>query len=123
MILLQAGTISLSITAIFASIIAIGGAIAGIFIRRALNLRDEKQKVQDKRLTKLEETTSEQKVTNQEMIDYQKYRDLKDTEYSKLVKQILENIDSLKESFDTKFGSLTREIHDLEVKFTAANSQ
>ena len=75
-------------------------------------------KITQSRIKKLEDDLSDQKVINQSFTDYKEYKDKKDEEFTESVKKIGDKIDGLNKSFDTKFTNLTKEIHELELKFT-----
>ncbi len=80
-------------------------------------------KTTQSRIKNLENDLSDQKVINQSFYDHNKFKDEKDTEAKILVTTILEKIDDLKGSFDTKFTELKGDFHKLELKFTGINKK
>jgi hypothetical protein len=111
--ILQAGTISVSIAAVFGGLFSFVLLVSGIYIRRALNAHDSRQKKQEDRLSTLEQSTSDQRVMNQEMLDYKTYRDMKDDEFSKSVKLILEKLESLNTTIHTEVTELKVKIAEI----------
>ena len=64
----------------------------------------------------LAEHRAQDELKKQSFEDYVKYKEKEDKAFARVLERFGAKIDSLTESFDTKFGDLTKEIQKLELK-------
>lgn len=64
----------------------------------------------------LAEHKAQDELKKQSFEDYKEYKEKEDKAFAKVLEKFGDKIDSLTESFDTKFGALTKEIQKLELK-------
>lgn len=99
------------------------GWVAGI-LAAYLVWRIRVKETENKELTKIVYTTksdlaehrAQDELKKQSFEDYKEYKEKEDKAFAKVLEKFGAKIDSLTDSFDTKFGDLTKEIQKLELK-------
>lgn len=99
------------------------GWIAGILaaylvwrIRTKEAENKELKKVVYETKSDLAEHRAQDELRKQSFDDYRKFKEKEDKAFAKVLENFGQKIDSLTNSFETKFDDLTKEIHKLELK-------